>query len=35
MSDPAAYATRAALRNPYGDGNASRRIVEVLERDIP
>jgi UDP-N-acetylglucosamine 2-epimerase len=34
ISDPAAYATRAALRNPYGDGNASRRIVEVLEQEV-
>eukprot|EP01041_Mallomonas_annulata_P038072 gene38072-61504_t len=33
MSDPAAYATRAALRNPYGDGNASRRIVETGGRN--
>lgn len=34
LNDFAAYAHRSALRNPYGDGTAARRIVEVLERDL-
>lgn len=34
LDDPAAYASRAALRNPYGDGTAAARIVAILERDL-
>ncbi len=34
FDDPSAYATRAALRNPYGDGSAASRIVGILERDL-
>lgn len=28
------YARRSALKNPYGDGRASARIVEILERSL-
>jgi len=34
LRDPAEYASRAALRNPYGDGQAAARIVATLERDL-
>jgi UDP-N-acetylglucosamine 2-epimerase (non-hydrolysing) len=34
-SDPAAYAAMAAPRFPYGDGNSSERIVEILARELP
>jgi len=34
LTDTAAYAKRSALRNPYGDGTAARRIVETLEHDL-
>lgn len=34
LTDPAAYARRAALENPYGDGRAADRIRAVLERDL-
>jgi len=34
MNDPAEYARRSELNNPYGDGNSSARIREVLERDL-
>ena len=30
LDDPSAYAEMARASNPYGDGNASRRIVEAL-----
>ena len=30
LQDPAAYARMATRVNPYGDGNASRRIVSFL-----
>lgn len=33
LGDPAEYARRAALRNPYGDGRAAGRIREILERE--
>jgi len=33
LRDPAEYARRAALRNPYGDGAAAGRIREILERE--
>jgi UDP-N-acetylglucosamine 2-epimerase (non-hydrolysing) len=31
LSDPSALARRKARRNPYGDGRASERIIDVLE----
>lgn len=34
LGDPAEYRRRSALRNPYGDGRASQRIREILERDL-
>ncbi len=34
LSNPAEYARRASLKNPYGDGNASSRIVKILEEAL-
>ena len=34
LTDPAEYARRAQLVNPYGDGKAADRIVRVLEEAI-
>lgn len=34
LSNPTEYARRAALRNPYGDGQASSRIREILENTL-
>ncbi len=34
LSDPAEYARRSALRNPYGDGQAAARISAILERTL-
>lgn len=34
LSNPAEYARRAALRNPYGDGQAAQRIRDILERTL-
>jgi len=34
LTDPAEYAARCRLRNPYGDGSSSGRIVAVLEREL-
>ena len=34
LTDPAEYAARAGLRNPYGDGQAAERIVAILEEDL-
>jgi UDP-N-acetylglucosamine 2-epimerase (non-hydrolysing) len=34
FDDSAAYARRAALRNPYGDGTAACRIVKIIARDL-
>lgn len=34
LSNPAEYARRAALKNPYGDGHASARIVKILEEAL-
>lgn len=34
LDDPAEYARRSALKNPYGDGHAAERIVRILERDL-
>lgn len=33
LTDPAEYARRAQIRNPYGDGKAAERIVRVLEAE--
>ena len=33
LDNPAAYAAMARVRNPYGDGHASERIVEDLTND--
>lgn len=35
LGDPAEYARRSALKNPYGDGHAAERIVARLETDLP
>jgi UDP-N-acetylglucosamine 2-epimerase (non-hydrolysing) len=34
LSDPVEYARRAALKNPYGDGQAALRIRSILEADL-
>lgn len=34
LNQPAEYARRSALRNPYGDGMAARRICRVLEQEL-
>lgn len=34
LGNPAEYARRAALQNPYGDGRAAQRIREILEQDV-
>ena len=34
LADPAEYARRAALRNPYGDGHAAARIRAILEEAL-
>lgn len=34
ISDPVEYGQRSSLRNPYGDGQTSARIREILERDL-
>jgi len=34
LGDPAEYARRSQLKNPYGDGHAAGRIREILERDL-
>jgi len=34
LDDPDAYETMARAQNPYGDGQAARRIADILERDI-
>lgn len=34
LNDPGEYARRAALQNPYGDGQTSRRICDMLARDL-
>lgn len=34
MRDPSRYAAMANGVNPYGDGHASARIADVLERDL-
>jgi UDP-N-acetylglucosamine 2-epimerase (non-hydrolysing) len=32
LRDPAAYARRQVVRNPYGDGHAAQRIVDLVVR---
>ena len=32
LSDPAEYARRSSLKNPYGDGRAAEKIREILEK---
>jgi len=34
LTDPVAYAEMAHHANPFGDGTASRQIVDVLEREL-
>lgn len=34
LSDQAAYEAMAHASNPYGDGNACRRIADILEKDF-
>ena len=34
LEDKAAYGAMAEASNPYGDGYASRRIADVLEREL-
>lgn len=34
LGDPAAYAERSSLKNPYGDGTAAKAIVKVLEESL-
>jgi len=34
LDDPAEYARRSALQNPYGDGKTAARIREILEREV-
>ena len=35
LSDPAAYAACQIDRNPYGDGHAAERIVELMLHNVP
>jgi UDP-N-acetylglucosamine 2-epimerase (non-hydrolysing) len=34
LNDPAEYARRSTLKNPYGDGKAAERIAKILEEDL-
>lgn len=34
LTDPAAYHRMATARSPYGDGDAARRIVHILAREL-
>lgn len=34
LTDAAEYQRRAALKNPYGDGQTAQRIREILEKDL-
>ena len=34
LADPAEYARRSQLRNPYGDGTAAARIARLLEAEL-
>jgi len=35
LSDAAAYRQMAAAVNPYGDGQAARRIADIIECTMP
>jgi UDP-N-acetylglucosamine 2-epimerase (non-hydrolysing) len=34
LNDEAEYLRRSQLKNPYGDGNTSRKIAEILEKNL-
>ena len=34
LTEPAEYARRSQLRNPYGDGTAAARIARLLEAEL-
>ena len=34
LTDPAEYARRAQLRNPYGDGTSAVRIARLMEEAL-
>jgi UDP-N-acetylglucosamine 2-epimerase (non-hydrolysing) len=34
LTDPAEYARRSGLKNPYGDGRAAERIAAVMAKDL-
>ena len=34
LNDPTAYGAMSHAVNPYGDGRASQRIVDILEREL-
>jgi UDP-N-acetylglucosamine 2-epimerase (non-hydrolysing) len=34
LNDPAEYASRSSLQNPYGDGKSASKIVKILEADF-
>lgn len=34
LDDPAAYAAMSRAHNPYGDGNAARRIAEAISKNL-
>lgn len=34
LADPAEFARRSALQNPYGDGHSAQRIAEILEASL-
>ena len=34
LEEPKAYAAMAEASNPYGDGHASERIADILEREL-
>jgi UDP-N-acetylglucosamine 2-epimerase (non-hydrolysing) len=34
LNQPAEYASRSGLKNPYGDGTAALRITRILEAQI-
>lgn len=35
LSDPAAYAAMSSAKNPFGDGHAAERIVQILAERLP
>jgi len=34
LEDPSEYRARSALKNPYGDGQSAKRIVDILASDL-